>query len=618
YRPTPFLIPPPLARRRFVSPRPTPNPHHPSRRRRRHLHSHRHGGCRRLPPLATIARAAALLTARLLLRGRMASSASAAALLVLPFPSPSSSEDSDDPRLLPPPPPPAPEAAYPPPQQQQRWQSPERDCNVLMKALARAGDVDEVVDLFAKLRSSASSAGVAPNVLCYNTLINALAEAGREGEARKAFDEMLAARVLPNESTLNILVKLYAWWAAEFDTAYEVIFRLRGFGVEADVGTYSTLITGLCRAGRLDEALGVLDSMLEEGCLPMVHTYTPIVQGYCREGRIKEAKKLIAMMECAGCPPNVVTYNVLIRALCDDARFDEVKEILAESRTKGWKPSTVTYNTYMNGLCKKGMTKEALQQLDVILSEGLDPTAYTLSIILNCLCHNSMVSEAISVLENSTALNLCPGVVAYNTVMSRLRDMGRWLDVLKLVTDMIKRGIDPNTRTFNILIHSLCIGGKSSIAKNLVYSQGFAANIVTYNTLIHWFYYRGKVTEVHHLIADMDVAVDEVTNTIMVDGLCREQKFDEATRWFLESLESGFSRDLLTVLINRLVHSDRIIEIHRTFTGMKENKKGFPPDYSIFDYTIRSCCRVGFCHDRNIFKLKIILNTMLGLQKEVN
>ncbi|TVU33194.1 hypothetical protein EJB05_24982, partial [Eragrostis curvula] len=637
-------------------------PHHsglplPSRRRRRRHHPPQP---RRPPPLATIARAVALSTARLLLLGRMASSA---ALLVQPFPSSSSSsEDSDDAKLLPPPP--EPEAASPPPpppqhqkQQLRRrpWQSTERDCNVLMKALARAGDVDQVVDIFADLRRSASSAGAAPGVLCYNTLLNALAEAGRFGEVDGAVAEMEAAGVPLNVSTLNILVKLHAWRLAQFDTAYDLILKFQGKGVEADVGTYSTFITGLCRGGRLDEALGVLDLMLEEGCLPMVHTYTPIVQGYCGEGRIEEAKNLIAMMECAGCPANVVTYNVLIRALCNDARFDEVKEILADSGTKGWEPSTVTYNTYMDGLCKKGMAKEALQQLDVMLGEGLHPTAFTLSIILNCLCHNSMVSEAIALLDRSMELNWCAGVVTYNTVMSRLCDLGRWRSVLKLLTDMIKKGINPNTRTFNILIHSLCIGGKSSIAKSLVCNQGFAANVVTYNTLIHWFYYRGKRSEVEDLIGYMDAAkiapdevtftilvdglcreekfeeaihffemslesgfsrdlltvlinrlihskrlldvqikwyfmfFEEVTFTILVDGLCREEKFEEAIQFFEMSLESGFSRDLLTVLINRLIHSKRLLDILCIFMQMKEKGKGFPPDYGIFDSTIRAC-----------------------------
>ncbi|KAK3152575.1 hypothetical protein QOZ80_2BG0160890 [Eleusine coracana subsp. coracana] len=239
----------------------------------------------------------------------------------------------------------------------------ERDYNVLMKALARAGEVDQLVDLFAELRRSSSSAGAAPSVLCYNTLLNALAESGRVAEVDAALAEMDVAGVPPNVSTLNILVKLHAWRFAQFDTAYDLILRFQGIGVEADVGTYSTFITGLCRAGRLSEALGVLDLMLQVGCRPMVHTYTPVVQGYCCEGRIEEAKKLIAMMECAGCPANVVTYNVLIRALCEDARFDEVKQILKESATKGWKPSTVTYNTYMKVCARKAMQRKRLSSL---------------------------------------------------------------------------------------------------------------------------------------------------------------------------------------------------------------------------------------------------------------
>ncbi|KAM0838567.1 hypothetical protein ACQ4PT_060895 [Festuca glaucescens] len=150
-----------------------------------------------------------------------------------------------------------------------------------MKALARAGDVDQVVALFAELRTSGTGKGDAspPNVLCYNTLVNALAEAGRLEEARVAFDEMLAAGVAPNASSLNILVKLHSWRSARFDLAYKDILRMRDLGVEADVGTYSTLVTGLCRAGRVGEAWGVLEWMLEEGCRPMVQTYTPSYRG---------------------------------------------------------------------------------------------------------------------------------------------------------------------------------------------------------------------------------------------------------------------------------------------------------------------------------------------------
>lgn len=567
--------------------------------------------------MATIARAAALPTARLLLRGRTASSASAAALAVLPFPTgSSSSDDSDDakPLLAPP----APDGTSSPPQRQKqpRWQR-ERDCNVAMKALARAGDVDQVLALFAELRASGTGKDDAspPNVLCYNTLVNALAEAGRVGEATDAFDEMLAAGVEPNVSSLNILVKLHAWRSAEFNLAYRDILRMREHGVKADVGTYSTLVTGLCRAGRLGEAWGVLEWMLGEGCRPMVQTYTPIVQGYCREGRVEEAKELMATMERAGCPPNVVTYNVLIRALCDAARFDEVRQVLTESGAKDWTPSAVTYNTFMHGLCKKDMAKEALDLLDVMLGEGLDPTDFTLSTLLNCLCHDSRISDAIYLLERSTSLKWYAGVVAYNTVMSRLCGAEHWMGVLKLLTDMIKKGIVPNTRTFNIFIRSLCFGRKFPLAKSVVDNQGFAANVVTYNTLIYWSYYYQEPSETEHLMRDMAVqkiAPDEVTYTIIVDRYCRDENFGRATNCFLKSLETGLSRDLFAVLTNRLAHNDKIWEMVRVLQGME--RKGFIPDSSIFDVTIRSFCRKGYCYDRDIFKLNFILDTMLGRQ----
>jgi pentatricopeptide repeat protein len=595
-------------------------------------HSSHHGAATTSSPTATaagatlsvapIACAAALLPTARLLRGRMGySSAAAAAFAVLPAPSPSSSDDSDDANTLPTNPIVEPEVASPHQTPPPKLQQLERGCNLAMTPLGRAGDVDQVVHLFSDLMLSTSSAGVPPSVLCYNTLLNALVEAGRAVEARSVFDGMLAAGVAPNASSFNILVKLYAWRTADFHLAYDQIHAMRRHGLLPDVGTFSTLVTGLCRAGKLDEAWGVLDWMLQEGCRPMVHTYTPIVQGYCRQGQIEEATNLIGFMEDAGCPPNAVTYNVLIRALCDDARFAEVEQVLAEIETKGHELSTVTYNIYMDALGKKGMAKEALKQFEALQCKGLHPTAFTLSIILNCLCCTSRFSQAISILERSTDLNFCAAVVAYNTVMSRLCDMGRWPAVLELLADMIKKCIIPNTRTLNIFIHSLCIADKLSVAMKLVCNQGFPANAVTYNTLIHSFYLRGEAYEADNMFAYMtevaNIAPDEVTYTIMVDGLCRQGKFDKATDFFKESLRNRLrlSKDLLTALLNGLARSDRNTNILVVFQEIE--RQGFVRCYLIFGDTVRSICQVGFRQHTKMYGLPFLLEGMLGPGKEV-
>jgi pentatricopeptide repeat protein len=71
----------------------------------------------------------------------------------------------------------------------------------------------------------------------------------------------------------------------------------------------------LCDSQRLDEAWGVLDIMLEEGVCPTVRSYTAILHGYCKQGRVLEAERLVDTMIKVGCAPDVISYSVLIQGL---------------------------------------------------------------------------------------------------------------------------------------------------------------------------------------------------------------------------------------------------------------------------------------------------------------
>ncbi|KAJ0977673.1 hypothetical protein J5N97_013147 [Dioscorea zingiberensis] len=308
--------------------------------------------------------------------------------------------------------------------------------NQLMKAFGHAGKVDQVLRLLREMKGS----GLSPNVFCYNTAINALVLADHLIEAEALFEEMISSGVRPNIASYNILVKLYSCYSFQFDMAYTVMEDMVRHGCRPDSTTYSTLIAGFCRAGRIEEALRALDLMLGEKCPPSVRTFTPIVQGYCLEGKIDKARVFMDFMESTRCPPNVVTYNILVEALCKIGRFDQVEKILDESILKGWKPNVVTYNTYMNGLCKWGKVREAFGQLKVMRENGFYPTVVTLNILLDCLCRESRVWELKYLLDWSSEMEWDVGVAGYNTVMSRLSNVGRWWDVLKLFVDMVKKG----------------------------------------------------------------------------------------------------------------------------------------------------------------------------------
>ncbi|ONK76484.1 uncharacterized protein A4U43_C03F28560 [Asparagus officinalis] len=481
--------------------------------------------------------------------------------------------------------------------------------NALMQDFALSGNLSQVLRVFREMKSLHCN----PDLVCYSTMVDSLVAANRPREALAVFAEVIVLGMGPDLACFTILVKLYSCCLKEFDVAYEIMGWMVKCGTDPDVVTYSTLIAGLCWDCRVEEALGVLDWMLELNCVPNVHTCTPIVQAYCSIGKLDNARRFMGTMERIGCLPNIVTYNVLIDALCKMEAFDEVERVLGECSTmKGCEPDEVSYSVYMDGLCKSGMVREAFEVLEVMIEKGLRPNAVTLNILLDCLCRGSRVWESMCLLEKSAELKWDVSVVNYNTVMRRLCDVRGFSAVLKLFNDMLKKGIDANTRSFSILIYCLCKAGKFRLAMSVLNSKGFVANVVTYTTLIHHFYVAGEMDEVYNLFNKMDeekVSPNVVTFSIMINCFCQQGKFLEAMKCFQRSLKDGFSPHLAALLIDGLVTGGKIRDVLNLIERIRE--WGLTVDFCIFRSLIRAFCRMGCCQSGEIYTVCNILDKML-------
>lgn len=382
-----------------------------------------------------------------------------------------------------------------------------------------------------------------------------------------------------------------------------------------DVVTYSTLISGLCSAGQVAEALGVLDLMLEEGCQPNAHTYTPIVHAYCTGGRIHEAKRLLNTMIASGFAPSTATYNVLVEALCKVGAFEEVDALLEESTAKGWTPDVITYSSYMDGLCKAGRIDKSFALVDKMLSNGLQPSEVTLNILLDGVCRSSTAWAAKRLLECSAELGWDANVVNYNTVMRRLCDERRWLSVVKLFTDMAKKGIAPNSWTFNIVVHSLCKLGRLHKALCLLRSKEFVATVITYNTLIRHLSISGEGNEVCLLLYQMiegGIAPNDITYSLVIDCLCREEKFLVALCCFYQSLEDDFFPSAFLSIIRGLIVGGMLGQLH-TLIGCVLGQ-GFIIEVYIYQELIKALCKNGYCQSVEMYKVCHILERMLRLR----
>lgn len=319
-------------------------------------------------------------------------------------------------------------------------------------------------------------------------------------------------------------------------------------------------------------------------------------------------------MRLSGCHPDVVIYNIYIHGLCKVGDFDAVERIIEESSRNGWVPDAVTYSTFIAGLCRSGYVEDAFRQLEIMVAKGLQLTVVGLNILLDYAGQDLDMWVSKEVLERCEELGFEVDVVTYNTVMDHFCKKMKWLRVLKLFTDLLKKPITPNVQTYNILISCLCRAGKFQLAEFVFSCNGFVADTVTCNILIHEFYGAGKEGELGFLFSDVNagkIAPDTITYNTLVDCFFRSGKRSEAAN-LVRHTDDGYPAEPVAHLAYWLFRSGNDREALRLFDDILA--KGVPLDSRVFANVIKAFCRRGpVVECRDMTQLCSVLDRLLGI-----
>ncbi|GAB2277584.1 hypothetical protein Dimus_012293 [Dionaea muscipula] len=99
---------------------------------------------------------------------------------------------------------------------------------------------------------------------------------------------------------------------------------------EADVFTWTTMMTGLVAHGRGSEALDLLDEMTGSNIMPNVVTFTSLISACCRAGLVDECLHLFHIMEGNKfrVKPNIQHYRCIVDLLCRVGRLEEAYGVI--------------------------------------------------------------------------------------------------------------------------------------------------------------------------------------------------------------------------------------------------------------------------------------------------
>ncbi|KAK3227659.1 hypothetical protein Dsin_007521 [Dipteronia sinensis] len=158
--------------------------------------------------------------------------------------------------------------------------------NILLKGYCQQLQIDNAKEL---LREMADDAGIDPDVISYNILIDGCILIDDGAGALAFFNEMRAKGITPSKISYTTLMKAFAL-TAQPKLANKVFDEmLSDPRVKVDIVAWNMLVEGYCRLGLIEEAKKIIQRMKDDGFYPNVSTYGSLANGISLARRPGEA-----------------------------------------------------------------------------------------------------------------------------------------------------------------------------------------------------------------------------------------------------------------------------------------------------------------------------------------
>ncbi|KAL3654547.1 hypothetical protein CASFOL_001532 [Castilleja foliolosa] len=221
-----------------------------------------------------------------------------------------------------------------------------------------------------------------------------------------------------------------------------------------DVVTYSALILGNCKTGKIGRALDLFSHVRSKCWIMDGVAYGEFVECLCEKVKIQEAVGVFCYM---GTVPLSSTCNNILRGLYKSGQKNDLFVILSRMIVIG---STFDVETYcvlircMSGLNRKG---DCVSIFNLLLSEDLVPDSETLACLLSCLAKYSELHLIFPKIDKLVSESEILDSAMFNFLVNGLWREGYKNETSRLLDLMLEKGWVPDAST-----HALLMGSTAS------------------------------------------------------------------------------------------------------------------------------------------------------------
>ncbi|CAE8626868.1 unnamed protein product, partial [Polarella glacialis] len=314
-----------------------------------------------------------------------------------------------------------------------------------------------------------------PEVSAYNVAISSRAKSGRWAQALGLLAELRKKQLRPTTVSFNATIsacssgRRWAW-------ALQTLEEMRGV-VRPNVISYGACISACERGRQWALSLVLLREMREQGLPLDAVTCSAAISGCGKGGQWALALLLFSELSATGLRWNPYACSAVMSACSSSSRWARSLDIFADARAKGLEADAAIFGAAVTACAQGGHWALALAVLHQMRLRGPSPNTAVFSASITACDRGQQWTLALSVLQLllrdrlrpdppafNAAISACSGVGAWISALRLLEAMGRhalvpevgrfWQTALAMLPDMRRRGLLPDSVSFNACIHA--------------------------------------------------------------------------------------------------------------------------------------------------------------------
>lgn len=377
-------------------------------------------------------------------------------------------------------------------------------CNALLAAYARAKPAQWQKALHLLQAMWTGGPTLLPDVVSYNTVLKACANAFQLSKGIEVYQEMRRNGVYPNATTYNCIIAA----ASDVENA-PVMKKVGGWldcsPLEVQAACMNGYVAGLVKVGLWEEALERFGAMMgpRSPSHPTAATFNTIMAGHMNAGDYPAVRRAFEGMRAAGVSPNIVAFNTLLAALAAMGAWADALDVLraaCAATVEGVHVNTATFNTVLAALAKgaatapeaqysfiAGQAVQVYQQMQGMRG-GAAPDIATYSEMINILDATGHSQQVMAVHNIMVAEGLSPDPSIASKVLSAAIAMGQTAKAVQIAHSLQLQSVSIDPPQLSALLAACVSAGAWELATQLcstaLVPQGQAASAAMFNYVL--------------------------------------------------------------------------------------------------------------------------------------